>query len=785
MFWDILRKDLKRKKTINIVILLFIILAAMFVASGLNNVLTVVNGTDYYLDQADIGDYVVLTQQGDGGVPELLDTCQYVKDYRMDHIMYATKENIKAEGKELDMANKAMIIESISESEIHFFTKDNKELTKVPEGEVYVTGNFLDANDLKEGDKLTITHGENSVELTIAGKAKDALLGSEFMGNKRFILNEADYQKFASDESLAEYRGEIIYIDTDNPSEIASLLSNASNILFNRGRDIFKLCYVMDMIVAFVVLVLSVCLMIVSFAVLKFTITFTVTEEYREIGVMKAIGITDFKIRSLYLVKYLMLAVVGAAIGFLASIPFGNMLLQSVTENMMLGNSHAITANFMGAVIVIAVTIWFAYRCTGKVKKLTPVDAIRNGQSGERFKKKSIYRLGKSRFNSTWYLAVNDILSSPRRFLTIILSFFLCSVFMLGVVITTDTMKSKNLITTFGKESDVYISDVSQAMGNMAGKTRADLAKELDNLAEELTEEGMPSEMSVEIQYNYQVTFDGKEFNLTCQQGVNTKATDYAYTQGTIPQNGNEIAITKQISDLTGAKIGDVMTFDFDGNKQDCMVTAYYQTMNNVGEVVRLHEDAPTDFNSIASSMDYQVDFTDHPSDEVIRSRIEKIKKLWNNEEVRSAAEYCAEMVGVVDTMEAVQYLLLAITMIVVILVTVLMERSFIADEKSQIALLKAMGFTDGTVISWQVKRFGIVALIVELLAAILAKPVTTLWCSPIYGMMGASDIKFYVNVWKIYGMYPGIIFLTTLAAVFLTACYTRKISSSDSVGIE
>ena len=43
MFWDILRKDLKRKKTINIVILLFIILAAMFVASGLNNVLTVVN----------------------------------------------------------------------------------------------------------------------------------------------------------------------------------------------------------------------------------------------------------------------------------------------------------------------------------------------------------------------------------------------------------------------------------------------------------------------------------------------------------------------------------------------------------------------------------------------------------------------------------------------------------------------------------------------------------------------------------------------------------------------
>lgn len=41
----------------------------------------------------------------------------------------------------------------------------------------------------------------------------------------------------------------------------------------------------------------------------------------------------------------------------------------------------------------------------------------------------------------------------------------------------------------------------------MAGKTRADLAKELDCLAEELTEEGMPSEMSVEIQYTIKINF--------------------------------------------------------------------------------------------------------------------------------------------------------------------------------------------------------------------------------------------------------------------------------------
>ena len=66
------------------------------------------------------------------------------------------------------------------------------------------------------------------------------------------------------------------------------------------------MCYVMDMIVAFTMLILSICLIIVSFVVLKFSITFTISEEFREIGVMKVIGISNFKIRSLYLTKYLM-----------------------------------------------------------------------------------------------------------------------------------------------------------------------------------------------------------------------------------------------------------------------------------------------------------------------------------------------------------------------------------------------------------------------------------------------------------------------------------------------
>ena len=45
MLFRILKKDLKRKKVMNAILLCFILLATMFVASGISNVVSVMNGT--------------------------------------------------------------------------------------------------------------------------------------------------------------------------------------------------------------------------------------------------------------------------------------------------------------------------------------------------------------------------------------------------------------------------------------------------------------------------------------------------------------------------------------------------------------------------------------------------------------------------------------------------------------------------------------------------------------------------------------------------------------------
>ena len=53
--------------------------------------------------------------------------------------------------------------------------------------------------------------------------------------------------------------------------------------------------------------------------------------------------------------------------------------------------------------------------------------------------------------------------------------------------------------------------------------------------------------------------------------------------------------------------MGDTVTIDFGTETLDCIVVAYFQSMNQLGAVIRLHEDAPTDFSYIASLMSYQI----------------------------------------------------------------------------------------------------------------------------------------------------------------------------------
>lgn len=260
-----------------------------------------------------------------------------------------------------------------------------------------------------------------------------------------------------------------------------------------------KFFYVFDMIVVGILLVVSIILIMIAFVVLRFTISFTLSEEFREIGVMKAIGIGNFKIRGLYLVKYMGLSLIGAAIGLVLGFPFGKMLMSVSSPSIIIGNQSPVLVNILCAVLVIAVILLFCYGCTGRVKKLTPIDAIRNGQTGERFRKKSLMSLRKSRFPMSPFLALNDIVSSPRRYGIITLTFFLCLSLLLILSATVSTMNSNRLATAFGwADCDIYL-DNKILSDCMLEDGHERLEKHLDEMEQALAENGIPAKCYQEM----------------------------------------------------------------------------------------------------------------------------------------------------------------------------------------------------------------------------------------------------------------------------------------------
>lgn len=799
MFLKILKKDLKRNKTMNVILFLFIILATIFVASGMNNLVSVLNGTGYYLDKAGVGDYNVVFNGSDKKkITDKLKDCKSITSYKTDQLLFYNDPIKNSTGKELDTT---VILQSFDNTSIKMFGASNEEVKSVEKGHVYISRDYIKRNNLKVGDKITIKFGDTEMKLIVDGKIKDAFLGSTFMGNDRFLMNDEDMDNFYDNEDTEHYEGIVVYANVNDLAKAKSEIGTFEGIMFECPRSTIILTYVMDLIVALVVMILSICLIIVSFVILRFSIGFTIQDDFREIGVMKAIGIRNKKIRSLYLTKYAGIAIVATVIGCVLSYPFADMLMKSVTENMVLGNSYGKFLNIIGAILVFVIIVWFAYLSTSRIKKATPVDAIRNGETGERFRKKKGYRISKSHAKNTLYLAWNDIISSPKRFLNIIISFGICSLFLLVLANTTATMDSNAFIDTFGTRSDLYVREIKENVidySSFTDKKKVDLStfmyredgkelygKFLKSIEDKLKEEGMPAHVYAECLYQYKFTYNGDNYNYRMQQALGNVDGKMKTLEGEVPTNRNEIAVGKTMADSLGIKIGDTIEIDYVSCKEKCTVTGIIQTMNNTGEIAFLHKDAPTSFEYCQGCMEIaQITFTDHPSEKEIQNRKEKLKTIFKTNEIMDQREYCVDVMNALDTFESVELLLMAITIVVIILVTIMMERSFIANEKKQIAILKAIGFRDSDVIGWQVIRFGILACISVVIAMALSIPITNIAISPVFGMMGAKKVDFVYNFMSLI-QYPIVLVAVTVLIAYLTALYSKTVEARDTASIE
>ena len=248
MYLSILKKDLKRKRAMNMILLLFIVLATMFVSSSVNNIVNVTTALDSYFEMAKVPDYfaTVMNKNCTIDIDETVRSASAVERYATENVLFLSPENFIYEDGDIVVEGTNLLQSDIC---MNYFLSDGSILETVRQGEFYMTEIEADELGVDVGDRLTIECNGVRREFVLADKIKDALLGSKSVTDYRYIISKEDFESFLSAENTEKYYGgKLVYIySSDMETALPQIKPLAENSTLTMDRTLMKFLYSYDM----------------------------------------------------------------------------------------------------------------------------------------------------------------------------------------------------------------------------------------------------------------------------------------------------------------------------------------------------------------------------------------------------------------------------------------------------------------------------------------------------------------------------------------------------------
>ncbi|MDF2590208.1 MAG: hypothetical protein K0S41_4049 [Anaerocolumna sp.] len=782
MFFKILKKDLKRKKAMNVILFIFLFVASMLIAGSVNMLYTTITALDTFKKESKVADNMIFTyanENQDKQIREWADTSELVKGLNEETYIYFLTKNVLIPESlgELDY-DATLVLGKLPQDNNLVFNQDNEFFT-LQTGEIAIPISMKEQTKLRIGDKITLDISGYKKDFTIKYYIKDAMLGSSLMSLKRVLISDGDYNEFINQPDLVCMKFWSItkesgfsYDDVEKDFGKKSIptvsIVNSSTVTFT---------YIMDTVITAIMLIVSIFLIFIAFLILRFTITFTIYEDFKEIGIMKAIGIRNLGIKKVYLVKYLCLAISGGFFGFLASIPFSKFLLLSISNHIMIkitGVNQIIA--LLSVCFIICITILFCYLCTRKINRLSVIDAIRQGKTGERFSSAGRINLHKFTFLSTpVFMSLSDLLNGFKRFAILIITFILGTAIIIIPINSINTLSDASILKLFGFGQIDFVISNEEIFQNALNNQRDEFFNNISKVKDNISEVGYETTIYPEIQQ--MVTLYGEnESDIKSALGMkafNYTTDHYNYLYGTAPKLANEIALTESLTNYFDLEVGDSITCQVRDKKETFIITGIFQAMMNMGSVVRFSDDYDLTIEGLNGYSLFGV-FDDDTIDK--DTAINQLVKSYPEYEIVSGEEFSKGFLGnITDQFNTIKNMIIIIVLGINFLITSLLVRMLLTREISEVALLKSIGFRDSNIRRWQIIRIAIILVFSVILGTILANQAGSFLTSGIFKMMGATEISLIIKPLQVFVIYPCLILLVTMLAVILSLGQIRK----------
>lgn len=276
--------------------------------------------------------------------------------------------------------------------------------TEIAPGTLYAPASLLSMFGVEAGSSITfpIARSGGDVAFTVAGFYEDPVMGSSVIGMKGFLICEADHEAIvamigqAGVDALAR-EGFMLHI-----TQKGSLPAAPFNALLNQETSLSQhtefthsfsamagFMLTLQNVFTGLLLAFVVIFLLAALAVLSHSISSAIQQDYRDMGILKALGITTSALRAVQALQVLLAAGGGMACGALLAMPAASFLcgMTVTTTGVLVPAGLPIGLCLPLLLLLLATVCGFSWLRAGKLKAVSPLVAIRSGMEKGEWKK--------------------------------------------------------------------------------------------------------------------------------------------------------------------------------------------------------------------------------------------------------------------------------------------------------------------------------------------------------------------------------------------------------------
>ncbi|MEE1220107.1 MAG: FtsX-like permease family protein [Ruminococcus sp.] len=612
----------------------------------------------------------------------------------------------------------------------------SEEVPKLKKSEIYVSQGLGTLMGCGIGDTIKINTIGGVEEFTIKNFIIEPMYGSMNIGIKQVFISDEDFSrlqqdavKLSTDEQQADFKILSVYKADKNLSE------GQFKHQLNKDTSIVDYCFfaitksqsfsytnIFPEMILSGLLVFVIFLVAIVLIVMAHSITTSIEMEYTSLGVLKAQGFTEGKIRMIFASQYLMAQIIGAVLGIFLAFPliklFGNIfqpILAILCENNI---SILISLLFITATLIISAI--FVLIITRKVGKISPMKAISGGKNDIYFASRLNTPVSKKALSAS--LALRQFTSNKRRYISTIiivslLMFFMITMSVLGISVDSKTaMESMGMpVVELGVTANEYLSD--------------ETVEEIEDVIESYTE--------IDRRYFFDyvnMSINGDEYS--CNVYKNPEF--IVMEEGRAPKYNNEIAVTDFLAKELGLKIGDKVKVSRLEFEEEYIITGINVFANNLGLNFAMPLEGAKKLG-VEDTLFYGFNLADETECKILA---EKLNKKYNG--IINSIGYETDpnidvYSSTVNAMTAIIYIISVVFSLVVVMM--FCKKAFL-QERRDIGIYKSLGFTSNKLRLQFAVRFLIISFIGSAIGAVLSFMFTQSVLTVVFRFVGISSFN-------------------------------------------